>query len=142
MRSNLRIEVLLGALALGFAAAPFAAQPLPVNPMLIDAMRPAAPRVEELSLPELADRLRDTKAIPPARKAELMSEFDGLLDQFRLAYRTGNPQVSSLREPYDRLLGKMQASARTDRQLARDIAASRKPIWESLSDRSTFASLE
>ena len=142
MKSSLRIEVLLGALALGFASASFAAQPLPINPMLIDAMRPALPRVEELSLPELADRLRDTKAIPPARKAELMSEFDGLLDQFRLAYRTGNPQMSSLREPYDRLLGKIQASARKDRQLSRDIAASRVPIWESLSDRSTFASLE
>ncbi len=142
MSSSLRIELLLGALALGFASASFAAQPLPVNPMLLDAMRPAFPRVEELSLPGLADRLRDTKAIPPARKAELMSEFDILLDQFRLAYRTGNPQVASLREPYDRLLGKMQVSAGKDRQLARDTAASREPIWESLSDRSTFASLQ
>ena len=142
MSSNLRINVLLGALALGFSSASFAAQPLPVNPMLLEAMRPALPRVEALSLPELADRLRETKSIPLARRAELMSEFDRLLDQFRLAYRTGNPQVASLREPYDRLLGKMQASARTDRQLSRDIAASREPIWESLSDRSTFASLQ
>lgn len=142
MIPNLSFKPLLGALALGFAAASFAAQPLPVNPMLIDALTPAAPRVEELNLPLLEERLRDTKAIPAARKAELMTEIDALLGQFRQAYATGNPGLSSLREPYTRLMTKMQSLAKRDQRLARDIAASKEPIWESLTDRSQFASLD
>lgn len=142
MSSTPRIKILLGTLALGFAAASFAAQPLPMNPMLIDAMTPAAPRAEALSLADLESRLRETKAIPLARKAELTAELDGLLDQFRRAFQTGNPELSSLREPYDRLLAKMQALAKKDRRLARDIAASSEPLWESLTDRGTFASLQ
>ena len=141
MTPNLKFQTLLGALALGFASASYAAQPLPINPMLIDALTPAAPRVEELSLPALEERLRDTKAIPAAKKAELISEVDALLEQFRQAYATGNPQLSSLRERYTRLMSKMQVLARKDQRLARDIAASKEPIWESLTDRSQFASL-
>ncbi|MEO8203805.1 MAG: hypothetical protein ABI630_08080 [Betaproteobacteria bacterium] len=142
MSSNRCIRLLLGSLALGFAASSFAAQPLPVNPMLIDAMTPAAPRAEALSLAELENRLLETKAIPSARKAELTTELDALLDQFRRAFQTGNLELSSLREPYDRLLAKMQSLAKKDRRLARDIAASSEPLWDSLTDRATFASLQ
>jgi hypothetical protein len=142
MTPNLTFQSLLGALSLTVASASFAAQPLPVNPMLLDALTPAAPRVVELSLPALEDRLRETKAIPVARKIELMSEVDALLEQFRQAYSTGNPELSTLREPYTRLMTKMQVLVKKDQRLARDIAASKEPIWESLVDRSQFASLD
>ncbi len=141
MTPNRKFKSLLGAVALSVASASFAAQPLPMNPMLIDALTPAAPRVEELSARALEDRLRDTKAIPAARKAELRSEVEALSEQFRQAYATGHPELSSLREPYDRLLTKIQSLAKRDHRLARDIAASKDSIWQSLADRSQFASL-
>src|SRR5688572_3382584 len=111
MSTNLRTKVLLGALALGFATVSFAGKPLPVNPMLIDALTPAAQRVEELSLPALEVRLRDTKAIPAAKKAEVLAEVDALMAQFREAHARGD-DLAPLWEPYSNLMAKIQVLAK------------------------------
>ena len=142
MNWKLRNKVLLGILALGFGSASLAAKPLPINPGLVDALTPAAPRVEQLSLAALEDRLRETKAIAPSRKAELISEVDDLMAHFRVAHARGDADVAALREPYDRLVAKMQALAKRDHRLVRDIGASKEPIWEVLTDRAQFASLD
>jgi hypothetical protein len=118
----------------------FAGKPLPVNPMLIDALTPAAPRVEELSLPALEERLRATKAIPAARKAEVLAEVDALMAQFREAHARGD-DLAPLWEPYSSLIAKIQALAKRDPKLVRDVTASKDPIWSVLADRAQFASL-
>src|SRR4051812_34801935 len=133
---------LLGTIPMAFASAGFAAPPLPMNPGLVDAMRPAAPaRPEELSLSQLEERLRETKAISPWKKLELKGEIDDLLDRFRTAHAGGKPDVVALRDPYDRLIGKIHGLLRKDQRLARDITASREAIWEVLTDRTQFAGL-
>lgn len=141
MSTKLRTTFLFGVLALGFATAGLAGKPLPVNPMLIDALTPAAPRVEELSLPALEERLRETKAIPAARKAEVMAEIEGLMAQFRDAHARGD-DLAPLWEPYSKLMARIQALAKRDPKLVRDITASKDPIWTVLADRGQFASLQ
>jgi hypothetical protein len=140
MSTNLRTKLLLGALTLGFATAGLAGKPLPVNPMLIDALTPAAPRVEELSLPVLEERLRETKAMPAAKKAEVFAEVDALMAQFRDAHARGD-DLAPLWEPYSKLITKIQALAKRDTKLVRDVTASKDPIWSVLADRAQFASL-
>jgi hypothetical protein len=139
---NSLAKSLLGALAVAFASACFAQAALPENPGLADARRPAALRAEELSIPTLEERLRDTNAISFLKKIELKAEVDHLVALFRLAHAGGSPEVVTLREPYDSLLVRILAMVGKDRQLARDIAASRESIWEVLADRAQFASLE
>lgn len=139
---NSLAKSLLGALAVAFASACFAQTALPENPGLTDARRPAVLRTEELSIPTLEERLRDTKAISFLGKIELKAEVDHLMARFRLAHAGGSPEVVALREPYDTLLGRIRAMVKKDPQLARDIAASRESIWEVLADRAQFASLE
>jgi hypothetical protein len=136
------LKALLGALVIVFAPMAFAGPPLPVNPGLIDAMRPAQSRApEELSLAALEDRLRETRAINPWKKLELKGEIDDLLAHFRSAHASGSQDVARLREPYTRLLAKIQGLLKKDPQLARDITASREAIWGVLADRTQFASL-
>ena len=139
MNPNLRIPLVLGALALGFASASFAGKPLPMNPGLIDAMTPAAPRAEELSLTRLEDRLRDSKALAPATKAELRAEVDELMAQFRDAHARGDADLAPLWEPYSKLMARIQALAKRDPRLVRDVGASKEPIWGVLTDRAQFA---
>lgn len=139
MNPNLRTPLLLGALALGFAQATYAGKPLPMNPGLIDAMTPANPRTEELSLDRLEDRLRETKAIPAATKAELIAEIDVLMAQFRDAHARGDADLAPLWEPFSRLMARIQALAKRDPRLVRDVAASTDPIWGVLTDHAQFA---
>lgn len=141
MIPNPKSSLLPGVLALCMASVAFAGQPLPVNPMLVDALRPAAPKTEQLSLAALEDRLRETKAIPPATKAGLISEVEELVARFRFAHLGGDVRIESLRAPYDRLLAKMQKLAKGDPRLVRDIGVSKEPIWEALTDRVQFARL-
>jgi hypothetical protein len=143
MMKHGRIPVVLFAAGLAFSAASYAAQPLPMNPGLIDAMKPAAPRTEQLSLTELEDRVRATKALTPLQKMKLKAEVDDLLARFRVAHAKGGSQaLESLREPYEKLMAKMEVALRKDRQLARDVAASREPLWDVLTDRTEFAALD
>lgn len=138
---NTLSKSLFSALALAFASGCFAAPPLPTNPGLIEAMTPAASPSEELSLPMLEERLRETKAISPLKKLALKSEIDDLLGRFRVAHAGGSTELAALREPYQRLMAKIQVMLKKDPQLARDIVASREAIWGVLADRTQFASL-
>jgi hypothetical protein len=141
MKTNLLARVLLGSLIIILAPVSFAEPPLPVNPGLIDAMRPAQPRTEELSLAVLEDRLRETRAINPWKKLELKGDIDDLLAHFRVAHSNGSVEVAQLRDPYTRLMAKIQGLLKKDPKLARDITASREAIWGVLADRTQFASL-
>src|SRR3954468_10712113 len=140
MKKQLHLT-LLAAVGLVIASTSFAAPPLPMNPGLVDALRPAAPRTEELSVSALEDRLRETKAIPPLQKLALKAEIDELLGRLREAHATGPREVAELREPYEKLLVKIRGLLKKDPQLARDIATSRETIWAVLADRTQFASL-
>ena len=134
---------LFGAMAVVFASACFAARPLPENPGLTDARRPASlPRGEELSLFALEERFRETPALTPQRKDALMAEIDVLMTRFRQAHSEGSPRVAALRQPYARLMARIQAQVKQDPQLVSNVAASRDPIWDVLADRAHFASLE
>ncbi len=139
MKKNMLLKIFAAA-GLVFASSSFAAPPLPVNPGLVDALRPAAPRTEELSISALEDRLRETKAIPPLQKLALKSEIDDFLGRLREAHATGPREVAEMREPYEKLLVKIRGLLKKDPQLARDIAASRETIWAVLADRTQFAS--
>jgi hypothetical protein len=139
-----RIAKVTALIAAGFALAStgFAGQPLPMNPGLIDAMQPAAPRrAETLSLTELEERVRATKAIPTLQKLRLKSEIDDLRERFERAHASGQPDLDSLRDPYEKLMAKLQGLLRKDRQLQQDVAASKERIWDVLADRTQFAAL-
>jgi len=130
---------LLIASTLAFASMCFAAQPLPENPGLTDARKPALPaRGEEQSLFALQERIGKTSALTPLAREALRIEINGLVARFRHAQAA---EVPALRQPYDRLMAKMQASLKDDPQLAADVVASREPIWGVLADRAPFASL-
>ena len=133
---------LLAALALIFATAGFAAPPLPENPSLVDAQKPALPRAGDLSFPALEARLKETKAVPAARKIELQSEVDGLLARFQAAHGNAEPDFSALREPFERLIARLQAALKKDSQLVRDIVLSKESLWESLAGGVLVASAE
>ena len=139
----MKTQLFLGAMALAISSLCFAQPPLGENPSLTAARVPAAlPDGEEINLSTLEDRLKDTKAIPPLKKLGLKGDIDDLLAKFRLAHAGGYPDVASLRQPYDKLIVKMQAMLRKDPKLAGDIVASKDAIWDRLSDRTKFASLE
>jgi len=123
---------LLTALFAAFASAAFAAEPLPENPGLTDAMRPALAQAGNLNFPALQARLRETKALPPARKIELQSEVDGLLARFQAAYSNAEPDFAPLREHFDRLIARLQVALKRDPALVRDIARSKEALWEGL----------
>lgn len=134
---------LFGAMVVVFASACFAARPLPENPGLTDARKPASlPRGEEVSLFALEERIRETPALTPQRKDALMAEIDVMMARVRQAHSEGTPRVAALRQPYAKLMAKIQALVKQDPQLVSDIAASRDPIWDVLADRAHFASLE
>ncbi len=133
-----RTKFLLGATALAFASTCVAA---PLIDQTAAAQMQASSSNEELSLPALEDRLRETRAIPGLKKLGLKSEIDNLLARFRIAHAGGRPEVVALRDPYEKLIGKIQGMLTRDPQLARDITASKDAIWSVLADRTQFASV-
>jgi hypothetical protein len=125
-------KALLAALFAAFASTCLAFPPLPENPGLTDAMQPALAQAGDLSFVALGARLRETKAVPAARKIELQSEVDGLLARFQAAYRNAEPDYSPLREHFDRLIARLQVALKKDPNLVRDIARSKEALWEGL----------
>jgi hypothetical protein len=76
-------------------------------------------------------------------KIALKNQVDDLLDQFRDHY-SGRVKTSlvALRQPYDRLLLKVLTLLQDgDPDLARDVVASREPMWDFLADPARFATL-
>lgn len=142
MSLSAKIACYAGVLIIGLATSVFASRTLPENPGLTDARRPAQrPRGEELSLFALEERIRETSALTPLRKAALRTEIDGMVVRFRRAHARGGAEVAALRQPYNKLMAKMHATLAEDPRLAADVTASREGIWEALADRSQFASL-
>lgn len=134
MRKSLPILLLSGALALGPACAADLVAPQANTPIV-------AAGAQELDLTELQERIRESGAISFSQKQQIQNELDALLARFRTAQTGGKAALAALREPYDRLLTKMQSMLARDAQLANEVAASRGPIWDALSDRSKSAGL-
>lgn len=133
-----RMKFLLGAVAAAFASTCLAVPLIDEN---TNAQIQASPGAEELNLATLEDRLRETKAISGLKKLGLKSEIDNLLARFRIAHAGGRPEVVALRDPYEKLIAKIQGLLPRDPQLARDITASKGKIWAVLADRTQFAGL-
>jgi hypothetical protein len=132
MTKAARTAILLGALAAPFATPAFAVP-------LMEAQ--AASSHEELNLSQLADRLRETNAIPVFQKLELKGEIDNLLARFRAAQPGGREELSKLKAPYEAMVDKIYAMLKKDPALGQDLLASRETIWEVLSDPTQVASL-
>jgi hypothetical protein len=96
-----------------------------------------------LDLKSLEKRLRDTKAIGVFTKLSLKNQVDDLLSQFRTFHEgKSGAKLTTLREAYDLLIMKVLSLLQdVDAPLARDIAASREPIWGLLADPVKFATL-
>jgi hypothetical protein len=139
----------------GAKAAPPTAKPVATAPAGLAQPAPAAPAPTSasaatpsppkppLDLTSLEARLRETDAIGMFTKIALKNQVEDLLDQFRDHY-AGKVKTSlaELRPPYDRLLLKVLALLQDeDPELARDIVASREPIWSILADPARFATL-
>jgi hypothetical protein len=139
----------------GAKAAPPTAKPVATAPAGLAPPAPAAPASTSasaatpsppkppLDLTSLEARLRETDAIGMFTKIALKNQVEDLLDQFRDHY-AGKVKTSlaDLRPPYDRLLLKVLALLQDeDPELARDIVASREPIWSILADPARFATL-
>jgi len=95
----------------------------------------------ELDLQGLEKRVRATRAISVFQKLELQREVDDLLARVRQAHSGQNSGISTLRQPYERLIASIQSRLGRDPQLAGEIYASREAIWGVLTDRSKFASI-
>jgi len=98
-----------------------------------------------LDLASLTRRLRETHAIGLLTKLTLKNQVDALLGQLRTFHEdpNGSPlTLAQLRERYDLLLLKVQSLLQDgDPSLARDLRASREPLWAVLADPEKFAHL-
>ena len=133
MNKTLTTALLLAALATPFATPAVAVPLMEAHP---------ATSHEELSLSQLADRLRETKAIPVFKKLALKGEIDDLLAQFRAAQPGGREALSKLKGPYNAMIDKIYAMLKKDPALGQDLLASRAAIWDVLSDPVQVASLD
>ena len=95
----------------------------------------------EMDLHQLEKRVRATQAISVVQKLELQREVNELLARFRQAHLGPISEMSTLRQPYERLIASIQSRLGRDPQLAGEIFASREAIWGVLTDRTKFASI-
>ena len=92
-----------------------------------------------MDLKSLEARLRETRAIDPIAKLRMKAQIDELVGRVREVHETGASEyVGALRQPYERVIGSLQAKLERDPALANDIAASREAIWLVLSDPNKF----
>ena len=104
---------------------------------------PAVSAPPTLSLSDIEQRLRDTRAIGVFTKLSLKNQIDDLLGQFR-AYHLKQTSTSlpQLRQRYDVLLQKVTDLLQSgDAPLARDIFSSREAIWSILTDPTKISQL-
>lgn len=95
-----------------------------------------------LDLVALEKRLRATRAIGMFTKLSLKNQVDDLLEQFDEFHDGHDVPVARLRERFDLLILKvLSLLQRGDPALARDVAASREPLWNRLVDPRTFPTL-
>jgi len=96
-----------------------------------------------LDLKTLERRLRETKAIGFFTKLSLKNQVDDLVERFR-AFHNGasSASIQDLREHYNLLFLKVLSLLQDeDRELFRDITASREALWDLLADPKKFKSL-
>ena len=109
-----------------------------------DPVAAIAPVALTLDVAALKARLRETAAIGVLAKISLRNQMDELLESFRAHY--GGAQKTSLaalRKPYDELVMKvLDMLDERDPSLARSISSSREAIWEILTDRERFRSMQ
>ena len=93
-----------------------------------------------MSLADLVQRLRDTRAIGVFTKLSLKNQVDDLLGAFRDLYKGPNKKPpAELRQQYDQLLVKVLGLLQQgDPPLAQAIASSREAIWSILADPDKF----
>lgn len=97
------------------------------------------PPAEQLDIRTLESRLRESRAIDPLSKLRLKGQIDELVGRFRQMHSSGmSTRVSTLRQPYDSMIGKVQSMLANDPLLASDIDASRESIWRVLADPGKF----
>jgi hypothetical protein len=108
-----------------------------------DPVAAVAPVAALLDVAALRARLRETAAIGILAKISLRRKVDDLLESFRSHYDGGQrTSLAALRRPYDELIMKVLDMLQDgDPSLARSISGSREAIWEILSDRERFRSM-
>lgn len=109
-----------------------------------DPVAAIAPVAATLDVAALKARLRDTAAIGVLAKISLRNQVDELLESFRAHYRGAQKtSLAALRKPYDELVMKvLDMLDERDPSLARSISSSREAIWEILTDRERFGSMQ
>jgi len=95
-----------------------------------------------LSLEELEQELRKTRALGFLTRLALKNDIDDLLDDVRAFHDNGDGQLEDLRERFDLLVLKVMSLLQDDDPgLARRIAGAREAIWRLLEDPMEFAKL-
>ena len=94
-----------------------------------------------LSLSELEQRLRDTRAMGLFTKLSLKNQVDDLLAQFKAFHqRQSRISLGQLRQRYELLLMKVVSLLQDgDPRLASAVFSSREAIWVVLTDPKSFA---
>ena len=102
-----------------------------------------SPTPPPLDVPTLEKRLRETKAIGVFTKLTLKNQVDDLLDQIRAMHeRKSTATIAQLREAYDLLIMKVLSLLQdSDPPLAKNIVASREPLWAMLIDPVKFSTI-
>jgi len=121
--------------------APTVAPPAKVAVIAVPAPKPAGP--PPMDIKALEKRLKDTSAIGVFTKLTLKNQVDDLLDQVRAMHqKQAKTNLAQIRQSYDLLIMKVLSLLQeTDPPLARDIVASREPLWGILADPVKFASI-
>ena len=102
-----------------------------------------SPTPPPLDVPTLEKRLRETKAIGVFTKLTLKNQVDDLLDQIRAMHeRKSTANITQLRQAYDLLIMKVLSLLQdADPPLAKNIVASREPLWAMLMDPVKFSTI-
>jgi hypothetical protein len=103
---------------------------------------PAPPEPASLSLDELGDRIKETRAIGVFTKLALKNDIDDLLAELASYHERGEGQLATLQQRYEALVLKLLALLQDDEpELALALARSREEIWSRLVDPERFAEL-
>jgi hypothetical protein len=136
------LSFLAATLFLAFSSGPMAApQAVNLDPGAAADEQFAAPRPTEgqLNMRSLESRLRATRAIDPVSKLILKVQIDELVGRFREMHASGmSTRVSTLRQPYENMIVRVQSLLERDPLLASDIGASREALWRVLADPGKF----
>jgi len=127
------------------AAVPPAAVPAPAPappPAAGPAPAPETPAASPISLQELGNRIKQTRAIGLMTKLALKNDIDDLVERLRRYHEKDDGQLDALREHYEALVLKLLALLeKPEPELALALVRSRDDIWSRLADPVRFAEL-